>query len=117
MDPENNTQQAVESSEPKVSSQPDQTTRLSNTTINEKDTSSIGPLFAIIVILLVIVAGGLYFWLNDASTETQTPPPQVQQEATAEEELNSLEAEFNTEEFNDVENTFDSIDTEFEAST
>ena len=116
MDPEKNTQQPIAPNESPITSGPNQVTGTSNTT-SESKSSGTGPLFAIIVILLVIVAGGLYFWLKNTPTEAPTPPPQIQQEATAEEDLNSLEAEFNTEEFDDVENTFDSIDTEFEANT
>lgn len=98
MDPEN-TQQTPQRTEPQ--------------TINVSQGNSgggLGPLIAIFIILIVIVIGGLYFWL---SQEDIAAPMNDEQAGQQQDDLAELEAQFNTQEFNDIENDSSSIDDEF----
>ena len=117
MDLENNEQQpAVPNQSQPVILQDNQIPSTPDPT-PEKKPSGVGPLVAIIIILLVIIAGGLYFWLGRQSVPNlEENNTQKQTDTTPEKELENLEAEFNTEEFDDIENIFDSVDEEFDVS-
>ncbi len=97
MDPEN-AQQTPQRTEPQ--------------TINVSQGNSgggLGPLIAIIIILIVIVIGGLYFWLSQENIVA----PMNDEQAEQQDDLAEIEAQFNTQEFNDIENDSSSIDAEF----
>jgi uncharacterized protein HemX len=86
-------------------------------TVFQEKESKVGPIIGSLIVIVIILVGGIYFWSTQIEkiNSNQNSQTEEQEENQDLSEVNSVEAELETIDFDSIDAELDAIDAEFEA--